>query len=67
MKLYLSTTAPGNEDSGECIGKVKVKRRLLSYFLIVSNQLEMHKLWKNMKKDFKPITKRRRKNENTNE
>lgn len=34
MKIYFAATAPGNETKKGKIGKLKVKRRLLSYYLI---------------------------------
>lgn len=45
MKIYLAATAPGNEEN------IKVRYRLLSYFLIQKKQLEAHKVFNKIKKN----------------
>jgi hypothetical protein len=39
MKIYLATTAPGNEQWREG-GMMNISRRLLSFFHILKNQFE---------------------------
>lgn len=45
MKIYLAATAPGNEHNGRMVGNVKVKNRLLSYYLIKYKKLETEKVF----------------------
>lgn len=44
MKVYLASTAPGNEDK-----KLTIKRRLLSFYHITHKQLEADKVFNKIK------------------
>ena len=45
MKIYLATTAPGNEQWRER-GMMDIPRRLLSYYHILKNQFECRDVMK---------------------
>jgi len=57
MKIYLATSAPGNESQRER-GMLNIPERLLSYYHIIFKQFECHKIFK--------IIRREKKNENNN-
>lgn len=49
MKIYLAATAPGNEFKGGRVGKIMLKRRLLSYHLISQKTLFCDKVFEMLK------------------
>jgi len=50
MKIYLATSAPGNE-SWRGRGMLDIPERLLSYYHILFKQFECHKIFKIIKKE----------------
>lgn len=50
MKIYFAATAPGNEKTGNVVGSIKLKRRLLSYHLIKEKTLNCDVVFKNIDK-----------------
>jgi hypothetical protein len=49
MKIYMAATAPGNEFKGGRVGKIRLKRRLLSYHLISQKTLFCDLVFNNIK------------------
>lgn len=49
MKIYFAATAPGNEKKGNKIGKIFIKRRLLSFYLIKNKILYCDVVFKGIK------------------
>lgn len=52
MKVYLASGAPGNE-TVQKLGMLPIKKRLLSYFHIISNQLENNNVFNAIKNENK--------------
>ena len=50
MKIYLATTAPGNESQRER-GMLDIPRRLLSFYHISKKQLEVEKVFEVIKNE----------------
>jgi len=50
MKIYLATTAPGNEAWRER-GMLNIPRRLLSYYHIIKKQFECDHVFKTVQKE----------------
>ena len=45
MKIYFAATAPGNEKKKNRVGRIFIRRRLLSYYLILTKKLECDKVF----------------------
>jgi len=56
MKIYLAATAPGNESSRER-GMLYMPRRLLSYYYIVTELMENHKVFEKIK-EYQNVTRK---------
>lgn len=51
MKIYFAATAPGNENENNCVGNIPIKKRLLSYYLIIYKKFDCNKVFQYIKKN----------------